>query len=369
MKKHSKSILFVILLGGIVFWMQSCKPEPPDEPADTNPTPYKLTLPANWPQPKLNAKNPLTVEGIALGRKLFYDPILSRNQTQSCAGCHNQAFAFTDNGKQFSIGSEGDIGTKNAMPIYNMNWNSKFFWDGRAATLEDQVRMPVEAHNEMNYTLGEAVTRLKAHPEYPAMFTGAFPNSGITELNIQYAIAQFMRSIISKETKFDEYFLKNPRNPENLMNPGQKRGYLAFISESKGDCFHCHSPLNPFFVNLNEREFSNNGLDAQPDDGHYAVTGNSNDKGKFKTATLKNITLTAPYMHDGRFATLMDVLNHYDTGFHYSPTLDPMLIKHIDQNTLQPVKRLSQQDKEDIIEFLKLLTDSALLSNPAYSKP
>lgn len=348
----------------------ACKEDTPPV-KEEQPTPYDLVLPGNWPMPNILAENPLTVEGVALGRKLFYESLISGNGTQSCASCHQQSSGFVDANKQFSIGSEGDIGIRNAQPLFNLNWSKGYFWDGRRRTLEDLIQEPIEAANEMNLTIDSAVARLKNHPEYPGLFNKAFPAQGLTVTTLKYAMAQFIRTIISGNTKWDEYFQANPRNPEKLMTPAQARGYIAFISEEKGDCFHCHNPFNPFLINSNEREFANNGLDANPDTGFFKVTGNPNDWGKFKTASLRNLSYTAPYMHDGRFATLMEVLEHYNTGFKYSPTTDAVLItKHGDpDNNYKPIPRLTQQDKEDIIEFLKLLDDPNLESNPKWSNP
>lgn len=347
--------------------VNACKPGREEDDLKPAPVPYVLNVPYNWPKANMRPDNPLTVEGVNLGKQLFYDPILSGNNTQACASCHNQAFAFTDDGKRFSTGSEGDLGTRNAMPLYNLNWSSRYFWDGRASDLETLMDFPITAHFEMNQQMEAAVTELKATSNYPGLFTKAFPDEGITTKTIRYALAQFVRSIVAPKTKFSEYFQKNPVHPENLMSDAQKRGYLAFISEAKGDCFHCHSPLTPFFINLNEREFSNNGLESQPDSGLFKVTGDPNDRGKFKTPSLVNVLYTAPYMHDGRFNTIEEVLEHYNTGIKFSPTTDKMIQKHLDIDN-QPIPRLTAQDKADIIEFLKLLTDSSVYTNPAYSR-
>lgn len=338
----------------------SCKDDPPVSSLP-EPTPHQLELPRGWPTPRNSADNPLTEEGISLGKALFFDPILSGGDNQSCGSCHNQAFAFTDNGKRFSVGSKGDIGTRNSMPLFNLNWSSRYFWDGRQPGLEELVAEPIEAHFEMNLKMEDAVKKLSAHPQYPALFKLAFPKQGIQTTTIRYAIAQYMRTLISSDSKWDEYFRANPRFPETLMSPAERRGYIVFITEEKGDCFHCHSPLSPLFVNTNEREFSNNGLDASPQSGLMAVTGKPGDLGKFKTPSLRNVMVTAPYMHDGRFATIDEVLDHYDTGFKFSTTLDAMLIKHVDQNTLKPIKRLTAQDKEDLKAFLHLLTDKKFI--------
>jgi len=254
--------------------------------------------------PNILPENPLTVEGVALGRKLFYDKMLSGNGSQACVDCHNQSNGFTDPDKQFSIGSEGDLGTRNSMPLFNLNWSSGYFWNGRQPTLESLIKEPIEAHNEMNLQIEDAVVKLNADPEYPKLFNAAFPNQGVSELTLSYAMAQFLRTILSGNTAWDKAFLSSRGQQDQLtklMTPAQARGYLAFNDESKGDCFHCHSPLTPLFSNMNEREFANNGLDELPDSGYFKVTGNLNDFGKFKTPSLRNLASTGPYMYDGRF--------------------------------------------------------------------
>lgn len=365
-----KSVFILLGTALLTFWLQSCSPDNPPAPEE-GPTPMTLDIPERWPKPNLLAENPITVEGVALGRKLFYDKILSGNGTQACADCHHQSDGFTDLKKQFSIGSAGDVGTRNAMPLFNLNWASGYFWDGRQPTLESLIEEPMEAHNEMNLDIEVAVTRLKDDAEYPGLFQKAFPNHGITTTTLRFAIAQFLRTIISGgNTKWDQYFAANRLNPEKLMTDQEARGFFAFRSEEKGDCFHCHNPLSPLFISSVDREYANNGLDAQPDSGRFKVTGNQNDLGKFKTPSLRNLSFTGPYMHDGRFATLDEVLEHYNSGFHYSSTIDPVLIKHTDKdNNFAPIPRLTQQDKDDIIAFLKLLDDETLLTNPKWSKP
>ncbi len=354
------------MLCSILAFAQACKKKPPE--TTTVLTAYTLNIPGNWPKPNILPENPLTVEGVALGRKLFYDKMLSGNGTQACADCHHQSDGFTDFSKQFSIGSKGDIGTRNSMPLFNLNWSSGYFWNGRQPTLESLIKEPMEAHNEMNLQIEDAVDKLNADPEYPKLFNAAFPNQGISELTLRYAMAQFLRTIISGNTAWDRAFMANPGNPQKTMTPAQARGYIAFIDTGKGDCVHCHLTFSPFLNNLNEREFTNNGLDANPDSGYFKATGNPNDFGKFKTASLRNLAFTAPYMHDGRFSTLKEVLHHYNTGFVFSTNLDPMLFKHLDGN-FTPKPRMTEQDMEDIIEFLMMLTDSTLITNPAFSKP
>lgn len=366
--KRRNYILTLGLLAALIAGLESCKPDEPPVVGNPGPTSYVLDVPANWPKGNFIAENPLTNEGVELGRYLFYDPMLSKNSTQSCGSCHNQGDAFTDNGKQYSLGSEGAVGTKNSMPLYNLNWSSGYFWDGRRESLESLAGEPITAAHEMNLSLTEAVARLKSHPSYPARFDQAFPGKGITETTLRYAIAQFIRSITSYNSKWDEYVKKTPQNPAANMTASEARGFNLFMNEAGGDCRHCHPLTSPFIIDFRENEFANNGLDAMPDSGYARVTGKASDIGKFKTPSLRNLAYSAPYMHDGRFATLEEVLDHYDSGFKYSPTLNVNLVKHMDQSQ-QPVPRLSAQDKQDLIAFLKLLNDSTYIANPKWKSP
>lgn len=369
MKVKASIIICILICAGVISFQGCTPPPPPPPPGSEGPTPYALNVPGGWPKGNFLPDNPLTVEGVALGRRLFYDKILSGNKTQACGDCHHQSDGFTDLGKQFSQGAEGQTGGRNAMPLFNMNWSKGYFWDGRRPSLESLVQEPMEAHIEMNLQIDEAVERLKAHPDYPNLFSAAFPNQGVTSTTLRYAIAQFLRSIVSYNSKWDEYVAKDPAHPEKFMTAQEARGYAAFISDSVGDCFHCHQPRSPFFIDLNEGQFANNGLDAQPDTGLYKATGNMNDFGKFKTPSLRNLAFTAPYMHDGRFATLDEVLEHYNSGVKYHPNLNTNLAEHLEGNVGAPIPRINAQEKADIIAFLMLLTDSTLLTNPAYSKP
>lgn len=366
---RNKLVILLVSAASLAISVQSCKPDSPPEPIDgTQPTAFTLDAPGGWPTGNYISENPLTNEGVSLGRYLFYEKALSINNTQSCASCHNQNNGFTDHENQFSTGAEGVIGTRNAMTLFNLNWSDGYFWDGRQPNLESLAGEPIEAPHEMNLSLDEAVKKIKSLPDYTDRFEKAFPGKGITTTTIRYAIAQFVRSITSYQSKWDEYKAKTPQNPAIHMTESEKRGFNAFLDEQKGDCFHCHQLNSPFIIDLRENQFANNGLDAQPDSGLARVTGDPNDIGKFKTPSLRNLAYTAPYMHDGRFATLEDVLAHYDHDFKYSPTIGTSLTKHIDQNQ-QPVPRLSAQDIQDIIAFLNLMNDPTLLTNPNYSDP
>jgi cytochrome c peroxidase len=324
----------------------------PEEPWD--PTSYILVIPDGFPDMIIPEDNPMTVEGVELGRRLFYDPILSADNTQSCASCHGQGFSFTDNGKRFSTGIDGIAGTRNAMAIINAGWMPSFFWDGRDPTLEAQALEPVPNPIEMHQSWPNAVTKLKNHPQYPDWFFDAFGTRSIDSSHVAKAIAQFERTLISGNSKWDRYL-----RGEAELTQAESKGFEVFFTE-RGDCFHCHATIL-FTDNL----FHNNGLDADfTDNGLFDVTGNQNDIGKFKTPTLRNIIYTAPYMHDGRFETLEEVIDFYSEGLQFSPTIDP-LMKNVNQGGIQ----LSDDEKQNLIAFIKTLTDTTFVTNPAFSNP
>ena len=332
----------------------SCKKETDPAPVDSGPTPYTLMIPEGLPQMQIPADNPLTVEGIALGRKLFYDPILSGNNQMACASCHRQNFSFSDSSIAFSIGIDNLPGVRNGMPLVNLGWQKKFFWDGGAADLESQVIGPIENPLEMHETLANAIAELNAHPEYPALFKKAFGISAITTPYVMRAIAQFERTMMSGNSRYDQW-----KRGQASLTAQELNGLALYEDPLKGDCNHCHVTGSTF----SDFEFRNNGVDSiYADAGRYKITLNPADSGKFKTPSLRNIALTAPYMHDGRFTTLQQCLDHYNTGFHYSPTLDANL-----QTSVKG--RMSAQDMADIIAFLNTLTDTEFTTDPRFSKP
>ncbi len=352
----SKRITYGVLL---MFICLSCA----DERADTDtyvPIPRPLQIPQlfqdNILAPVIPADNPQTAEGIALGKKLFFDPMLSGDNTQSCAHCHTPRHAFTDTNR-FSDGIDGFAGTRNAMPLFNLAWNydEKFFWDGRVFSLEHQAFQPVTDPLEMHTTWTLVEQKLQQHPEYPNLFKLAFGTSTIDSTLVTKAIAQFERTLISAHSKFDRYLLG-----EATLTPEELNGFNVFMDETRGDCFHCHgSDKNPLWT---DNSFHNNGLDATFTDlGLGEVTGDPADNGKFKTPSLRNLAFTAPYMHDGRFATLEDVINHYSEGLQNSSTIDP-LMKKVAQGGVQ----LSAKDKADLIAFLLSLSDDAFINNPEF---
>jgi cytochrome c peroxidase len=342
MKKIIVAILFVIPLLFV-----ACDKGEDEVPAAT---PYTLVIPQGLPPMNIPSNNPLTVEGVALGKRLFYDPILSANNTQSCASCHVQENGFSET-TQYSTGIDGIEGNRNAMPLINLGWQTKFFWDGGANGLESQVIGPITNPIEMHETLANVVAKLNATDEYPELFKAAFGSAEASSQNIMRAIAQFERTLISGNSKYDQYM-----RGETFLTSQELNGLSLFTDMEKGDCSHCHSLGSTF----SDFEFRNTGLDSIPvDEGRYLITLNQGDRGKFKTPSLRNVELTAPFMHDGRFQTLLECVQHYNTGFRYSANLDPNL-------SFAVKGRMTQQEMEDLVAFMKTLTDMEFVNNPAF---
>ncbi len=346
------TLLFIIIL----FVGSSCGDEEPTvvHLPDYDPTPYNLEYPDYLPIMEIPADNPMTVEGVALGRRLFYDPILSADSTLSCAGCHKIEYSFTDE-RQFSVGIDGSEGTRQAMHIVNIGWMPDLFWDGRSKGAEIQALEPVENPVEMKDTWPNVVNKLTAHLDYPDLFYAAFGEETITKEQVVKALAQFERTLISGNSRYDAIVERN----EGFFTDAEQEGFEIFNTE-RGDCFHCHGGIL-FTDNL----MHNNGLDSVFSDlGLEDVTGNPLDRGLFKTPGLRNIELTAPYMHDGRFQTLEEVIDHYSEGLVHSATIDP-LMKQIAQGGIQ----LTQQEKNSLLAFLKTLTDTSFINNEAFKNP
>lgn len=345
------------LLAGIVIFSTSCKKSDTDgqSPAGNwDPTPYELVIPQGFPDMDIPADNAMTEEGVLLGRRLFYDPILSADKTQACNSCHAQSFAFTDNNRRFSVGIDGIEGTRNSMTLINAGWLLHMNWDGSAENLEDQAFEPLTNPVEMHNTWPNAVAELQSHDEYPDLFFEAFGTRTIDSVLVVKALAQFERTFISSNSKWDRYL-----RGEVQLSASETKGFEVFFTE-KGDCFHCHSTIL-----YTDNDFHNNGLDSVfTDMGLAAVTGNSNDVGRFKTPTLRNLQFTAPYMHDGRFASIEEVVDFYSEGVKFSTTIDP-LMKKVNQGGVN----LTEEEKANLIAFLKTLNDSTFVSNPDYSNP
>lgn len=322
---------FLILVG-------SCKKDPasPQHNYTYDPIPYEVTFSPHFPILEIPEINPTTVAGVQLGRRLYYDAELHPDGLHSCASCHVQENSFT---------SDGDI-----LPHLNLGWNTKFLWDAKIqGTLEDIMLF------EVRDFFGTDVDRLQNHPDYPRLFFEAFGDEEITQENAAYAIAQFQRTMISDQSKYDQVI---SQTSGVFLTDAELNGFDIFFTE-RGDCFHCHGGIL-FTDNL----MHNNGLDAQPRAGYGAITGEPFDMGKFKTPTLRNIALTGPYMHDGRYETLEDVLNFYSEGVHFSETIDP-LMKFVHQGGIQ----LTDTEKQDLLAFLHTLTDSSYIDNIELSDP
>lgn len=355
--KLINSIWFVFVLS---FVFISCEDDGIDNYTRYSPTPLPLEIPKifsiNIIDPVIPINNPQTLEGVALGRKLFFDPILSADNSQACADCHSPANAFTDSDR-FSEGIDGVTGSRNSMPLFNLAWNydEQFFWDGRSFSLEKQAFIPVTDPIEMHSDWKINANKLQNHKEYPDLFEKAFGISKIDSTYVTKAIAQFERTLISANSRFDKHLLG-----ELTLTAPELNGFNIFMDETKGDCFHCHGNANnPLWT---DNDFHNNGLDALIIDlGLGAFTGNPADNGKFKSPSLRNLPFTAPYMHDGRFATIEEVINHYSEGLQNSTTIDP-LMKSINNGGVQ----LSDLDKIDLKAFLLSLSDSEFINNPNF---
>ena len=343
------------------------------EPVDPSgpvvpPTAYNLLLPSSFPQPEPQpADNPLTVEGVALGRRLFYERALSVDNQVSCASCHRQEQAFTD-GRARSLGVRGALTLRSSMSLANLLWEPKLTWDGAATALEAQARIPIENPLEMHQPLAAGVARLQQLPAYPALFRQAFGSSTVSEANVLKALAQFERTLVSGNSRFDQY----KRGNRTALSPDEVQGLVLFTTHPDGrrrggNCGDCHS--GDLQTN---HTFSNNGLDRTLTDlGLGAITGRPTDNGKFRVPSLRNIALTAPYMHDGRFATLEEVVSHYNEHVALnSPNIDPLLLNTTnDPAQLSRTLDLTAAEKAQIVVFMRTLTDSTFIRDPRFSRP
>lgn len=290
----------------------------------------------------------MTTAGVSLGKTLFFDPILSRDSTLSCADCHRPELAFTD-GRSFSRGVAGRRTLRTAPSLLNVGYvTTGLFWDGRAATLEEAVLHPIVDSTEMGNSWQRLIPLLRAHPDYPGSFRQAFDSrAGITREEVGKALAQYLRTLVSASSRYDRY-----KRGEAALTASEDRGRRIFFDIDPAlpaaECGHCH--LDPLF---NHPGYFNTGLDEinSPyditDPGRAAVSGLRKDLGAFRTPSLRNIARTAPYMHDGRFATLAEVVDHYNQGGRYAENVNPNV----------RVLALTEQDKIDLIAFLNTLTD------------
>lgn len=291
---------------------------------------------------------------VELGRHLFYDPLLSADGTVSCASCHLQANGFSDP-RALSVGVGGGLGDRNAMALVNLGFDNAFFWDGREHSLSDQAFDPIRHPLEMAESWGNVEQKLRQSETYPKLFFEAFGNLDIDSNQVTQAIAAFETTMLSFDAPFDAFFYDGEMD---MLDSAALRGFELFFGDA--ECVHCHAgPL------LTDQTFKSNGLDgAVTDPGLGAISGLDSDLGKFKVPTLRNIAQTAPYMHDGRFATLFEVVEHYNSGVDsLAPNLDPDM--HIYASGLN----LTVQQKLDLVAFMESFTDEGFLTNPAFSDP
>ncbi|HRI33137.1 MAG TPA: cytochrome c peroxidase [Saprospiraceae bacterium] len=309
-----------------------------------------IEIPKHFPKPIYSfSNNPITVEKIELGRALFYDPILSKDSTISCSSCHSQYNAFAHVDHALSHGIRDQIGRRNAPALMNLAWQKLFMWDGAINHLDMQSLFPITHPKEMDENLEHVISKLQQTNIYPKLFFKAYSDTLITGEHTLKAISAFMVSLVSSHSKYDSMILK-----QALFIQQETKGYKLF----KKHCNSCHT--EPLFTNL---KFENNGLPVDTtlnDFGRISITHQSTDSLKFKVPTLRNIEFTYPYMHDGRFKRLSEVINHYTSGIHNHPTLSKQLQEPI---------HLSSNDKVDLMAFLLTLTDKRFLFDPRYGYP
>ncbi len=339
-----KQFLFIFI---IIISFFSCSVDPEIKP-DILSDDVKEIVPSGWPTPYYNySNNPLTPDGFTLGRTLFYDPILSSDNTISCGSCHQQFAAFSHSGHDVSHGINGLLGNRNAPALQNLNWNTSFMHDGGILNIEVMPLGPITNPVEMNETMTNVVSKLSTSGKYKQLFAKAFGDDLVNSQRIFKAIAQFMGTMYSYNSKYDDV-----KAGKDNFTPQENSGYNLFVQK----CASCHT--EPLFTDY---QFRNNGLSVNVlynDSGRAHITGNATDRYKFKTPSLRNIEKTDPYMHDGRFTSLDQCLEHYNSGIIISPTLETQLQSGI---------TLSSQSKADIIAFLKTLTDTKYLTDYRFS--
>jgi len=340
-----KAVVITILVTSLVTSFHSCKP---DLEPDT--TALLQVVPPGFPSPVYNFNdNPLTEEGFALGKKLFYDGRLSKDGNFPCASCHQQLAVFGTYEHDRSHGYGESHTLRNAPPLFNLAWQKELHWDGRFKTLFEEHRQPITTPTEMAGDFGNIITRLMADAEYRKLFREAYGSSLISEARILKALAQFTGYITSYNSKYDKV-----KRGEASFTATEQNGYLLYQAK----CASCHP--EPLFTDYSYRNIGLPVDNELKDLGRKRVTGKPEDSLKFKVPSLRNVNLTANYMHDGRFNTLLQVLNHYSSGVQNSPTLDPLLTTGIP---------LTASEKTELNAFLKTLSDSTILTDPRFKSP
>ncbi len=341
-----KSACFILFLAVLlsVLLVQSC--------SKTDGTPkaskVELQVPQGWPEPLYNFNNnPLTDQGILLGRKLFYDGKLSKDGNFPCASCHQQFAAFATFDHDFSHGINNQFTSRNAQGLFNLAWRKEMMHDGRAKDLDNQPVLPITAPNEMGETIQDVIAKLQADAEYRNLFKAAFGSEEITEQKMMKALSQFMLTMVSANSKYDRV-----KRGEASFTLAEGLGYDIF----KTKCANCHT--EPLFTDLSYR---NIGMPEHPvlkDKGRMAFTGNKADSLKFMVPSLRNVQLTFPYGHDGRFPAIFNVLDHYRSSVVDGPTTDPLVKNKIP---------LSNFEIGQLTAFLNALTDSAFIVDQRFA--
>ncbi|GAB4251801.1 MAG: cytochrome c peroxidase [Saprospiraceae bacterium] len=333
-----KQFYFFLLASSMLAGLAACTDDTvaPEDNWVYAPTPYQLQVPAHFPILEIPEDNPTTEKGVWLGRMLYYDPITHADSAKSCATCHIQEHSFTSD--------------PTVIPHINLGWSKNFLWNGKLQNgLEDAMLFEVSEFFKTD------LSRLERHPDYPRYFYEAFGERTITYELAAKALAQFERTMISANSKYDRVLYGDQTE---FFTDAELNGWEIFFTE-KGDCFHCHGGIL-----FTDNDFHNNALDTEPDDGLMAITGNPLDKGRFKTPTLRNIALTGPYMHDGRYETLEEVIDFYSEGLKRSDTVDPLM-----KSVHLGGKHLTEQEKSDLLAFLLTLTDSTYITNKNLASP
>lgn len=331
----------VFLLAAVVLLTAQCQKEA-DSPTATTTTEV-IAVPDGFPPLTYPEDNIPTREGIALGRRLYYDSILG-NGGQACASCHLQKKGFT---------MHRPSGQMPILPHVNLAWKSNFMWNGSVqGNLEEAMRFEVEEF------FATEIERINQHPEYPQLFKEVYQVESITSMDVARALAQFTRSMISGQSKYDEVMAGTAQ-----FTPDEQRGWKLFNSGDAA-CFHCHTP--PLFTNdgLHNTGLTKN-YSPPKNQGYYHVTKDSLDLGKFRTPTLRNVALRSTFMHDGRFTSLHEVVQFYNQGVQRQPLLDPLMVKANQEVQLH----LSDAEEADLVAFLQTLTDTSFIQNPQWSRP
>jgi cytochrome c peroxidase len=314
------------------------------------------------PTMPINTNNIVTKEGVLLGRYLFYDPVLSANNNIACASCHKQSYAFADN-KRCSIGINNTPLNRNTKPIFNVAWAPSLFWDGRSKNVEELIFHPITNNIEMNNEFNIIIDKLHKSKFYLQKFAAAFTNKKIDSTNITLAIAQFVRTLISSNSKYEQALQYKAK-----LTNDEKEGAEIFNDQARADCVQCHSiddnTLGTRFQIVNNGLENDAILAINTDKGRANITNNILDRGKFMTPSLRNIAVTAPYMHDGRFKTLEEVLDFYSEHIQANKNIDPRM-----QHVSEGGSHLTKDEKNKIIAFLKTMTDYSFIKNKEFGNP